>query len=248
MLAFDLDVLYETANDLSTGVEVRLVEAALDLAGEVFQMCENEAKFLALTRRLRCPRGFLLQPRHALARFGYARFEFGLFQQAIFVGINQATDAPLNSTDLLLHLIQIDVGSTVAREAPFEFLFQYRRTSQQSADIGPDRSVQSIQADRPELADLGATKSKGIHPDAAVVRVRCPIIVRESRDALSIPSVTAAAAHDQSLQKIAGAANLLSMMLAVLIDLCRDSIEQFGADNGRHRNHDLVLDRTRIAR
>jgi hypothetical protein len=55
---------------------------------------------------------FLFQTLQPPANARHSRFKFGLFQQPVFIGIDQSADAALDGADLLVELIVVDIGVT----------------------------------------------------------------------------------------------------------------------------------------
>lgn len=127
MLLVDLDDFHQRADDFFASGEVGSFETFADLGGKVFEASHDEPQFRSLVGLVAGCRRFLLQAVEPLAGLGEAGFEFGLLQQAVFVCVNQATDAPLNSHDLLIHLVQVDVRFVVGTKSPFKLPLEILR-------------------------------------------------------------------------------------------------------------------------
>jgi hypothetical protein len=131
---------------------------------------------------------------------------------------------------LFVDLFQVDVRLRVAAEATLELLPQRLGVLQHLAHVGPDVCIEPVQANRPVPANLRPAVAESIHAGAAVVRVRCLIVFGEPADPLAVPTIAAAAAHQQSLQQVSGALRLLAIVPAVLRQLLSHRREQVSAD------------------
>jgi hypothetical protein len=203
LFVLDLDGVDQATNDLAAGSEVGLVEAVANLIGEIVQLAEYRLQLLPLRSLLRRGRCVMFQSVQPLTSARDARFEFYFLQQAIFIRIDESADAALHGTDLFRELLDVDIWLGLVRQPRLELLAQRLRVLENGADVGPHRRVQAIQSNRTMLTDLVASEAERVHSGTAVVWVLRLVRIREPRNALAIPAITASATHNEPLQQVA---------------------------------------------
>jgi hypothetical protein len=212
----DLDRFHEAANDFPTGVHVGLGQPLPDLSGKVVQAAKHQAKFGSLRSTILSHGRFALETIKPLSRLSHAWLEFTFLQQALFVGIDQATDTPLRRGDLLAALFQVDVGFRFSRKTPLEFALQVVRVLQERADIGPYGGIEPIQPHRFALADRRTSETISIAAEAAIVGIGSVVVLGIARNPFAVEGVSAGTALQDSLQEIARPVLVLSGPLTVL--------------------------------
>jgi len=156
-LLFNLYDLDQGADDFSACVGVGLIESLADLVGEIVEAAEDHTQVIAFSDALRCRRRFLLQTLESLFSLSYSRLELTLVQQAVFIGIDQAADAALGSSDLFLKLGKTNVGFVLSRQPALELAPQLMRVLQDGTNVGPRRRVEPVHSHRLVVTDARAT-------------------------------------------------------------------------------------------
>jgi len=247
MILVDLHHFYKAADDLAAGVHVRFVQPLADLFGKLLHVAEHQAKFRLPGGVVQGGGGLLLQAFQTLTGMPDARLEFVLVQQSIFVRVDQSADAASRRGNLLVDVRGIDILFLIAAQATFELALEGPGILKHLADIGPDGRVQPIQTNRLVRANLFAAVAMPIPPGATVVGIE-RLVPREPGDPVAIEGVSAAAAFQQPLQQVPGAALLPTGTLAVLGQLFGGCLEQRLADNRGHRDRDLIFRLTGVSR
>jgi hypothetical protein len=226
------------------------VQPVADSLGELLELADHQAEFVVGGGLV--GRGLQLGLYLAEPSFGVAqpRFKLLLRQQAVFVGVDQAGDAPF---ELLDHRGQLrglrGLAVWLFVQAPFVFLPHPIGILQQGTHVFPHGGFQQIGADLLVPTDAFAAETIGVGAHTAVVGIPpCLAFGRRTTHRLAVVGVLAALALNQPLEQVAGATLSLATVLFVLDESVLHCREEIFADDCRHGNAFLLLFRHRVDR
>lgn len=233
LILIDFDAFDHRTNDLSLCLPVGLLETVLDALGEFFKLADDQAKLVRIGFAVCGGFRIRLQVRQSLPGLLHAWFKLVLFQQTIFVGIDESSNATFHLADhgvQLLCLWRPVCGLPL--QSSFVLVPDALRIVQQIADVLPDGGLQQVCANRFIGADAFASKAMCIAAVAAVVGV-WPLSAfrRGTTDGFAVVSVTATLALEQSLKQVPHSVLLCAGSLFVLFRLRPHRFKQIGTDD-----------------
>lgn len=247
MLAVDLDPPHKGANDVALGRPVRPVQPVLDQGGEGLQLADDELEGTGLLGGVLERGGFGLELGDAPAQCREPRLELGFADQPLGVTVDQPADAAAQFRELTLDRLQFGPARSGAQDLQTALVLSHDAgwLLEQLADLAPDRLVEALDPDGSGVAPALAINAVPLRPGAAVVVVA----VRWRARVAPLPKAAERAAADltdhQALQQVARARHALAPAAPVLVQLLPHALEQHRIDQGRGRDGDVVLGRSR---
>jgi hypothetical protein len=205
-------------------------------------MADDQSQFDALRFLVGLLLRLRLQLGQAVTRSTNARLEVALFQEPVFIGIDQAREAAF---DLLNPRLQMHVASRFSRLTPQATLIlalDPPRILQQGTNVLPYRFVQHIGAHRLVVAHPLATESVSVRSNAAVIRIVPSLpLSRLEAHRFPIECIVATTADNETLKQILGAAPRLPVAFPILFQSFFNGSEKIFADNCRNWNRNPLI-------
>ncbi|MCM8738662.1 hypothetical protein M5E06_31630 [Azospirillum sp. A1-3] len=252
MIAIDLDPANHGANDFARAVPVQLIQALVNLVGEILKVTNDQRQVALHLGVLGGSAPLFFQTRQTLLHAGNAWFEFGAVDDPFGVAVDEPGDAAAQAGDLMVEPSK-GVGATRAipplSETPFIFVGQTLRVFEGGPDFIPHGPFKTVAAHGTIVTDSQPGEAVCIGPWATIVAVvgGLPATDRATRH-LAVERVPALSADHQPLQQPPWPPAAFPAPATVFIELRLRRLEHRGIHQGRHRNFDPLLARCGNAR
>jgi hypothetical protein len=214
-----LHLLDQRPYDLTTVRPVSSPQVVAYPLGKLFDTADHQLQFFPLGFFVGLGLGLGLQFGQAALGLTYPRLKFALVYQAIFVRIDDSTDAAFDFVDQGPQLFYAVPPYTFfpGCQSPSVFAFDTLRFCQQRADVLPDRLFQQIRTDLLVVTDPLAAKTVSVRAHATVVCIITSFAFAGAKtDRLAVIGVSTALTNHEALQQVSCTPAALAVTLFVL--------------------------------